>query len=370
MKACKDESDKYCPPSASARTDWYLHGGNVHFARDISSFATYTALKDKFARTPNSSFPPKSMVGVGRVFVPVLDQSGRTVRLRLENVMHIPSLPCNGISRSAEFHAPWALRTYQNDWCDTLLAAAEQSDNTWNNGHDEFFLLRRATEGHVGCSERKTRDPYDSLAMSVDQQTKETCKTALERGYEQPSKACHDWYLHSGNVNFARDISAFTIYVPLIHKYVSSTTGWSIGAVAGIGTCSVPVKPNRDARSTPEDWEIRYVLHIPDAPCNGISQVRLREHPFEIDYGHGRGGTWTTSKKTGPHSQIRPVAYGTRESYLRLERADGLVGSSVRDDPRRTFKIATSMDERELRECRESFDFLSGERPVMIGCCD
>ncbi|KAI7085894.1 hypothetical protein KC356_g5495 [Hortaea werneckii] len=68
--------------------------------------------------------------------------------------------------------------------------------------------------------------------------------------HDSSARPCYDWYLHSGNVHFARDRSAFTSYVPLDATTLRSVAfDQTVGAV-GIGHVELQVKVSPQSNET------------------------------------------------------------------------------------------------------------------------
>ncbi|RMZ02038.1 hypothetical protein D0860_07377 [Hortaea werneckii] len=92
--------------------------------------------------------------------------------------------------------------------------------------------------------------------------------------HDPSTRPCYDWYLHSGNVHFARDRSTFTSYVPLDATTLRSVAfDQTIGAV-GIGYVELQVKVSPRSNEI-RTLQLRDVFHIPTAPCNGLSDMEI-----------------------------------------------------------------------------------------------
>lgn len=57
-----------------------------------------------------------------------------------------------------------------------------------------------------------------------------------------------------------------------------------------------------------------------------------------------------------------PFCYGVTDRLFRLERADGLTGSRVRDDTSILFSISTAVDDEVKMACRQLYEAQSNER--------
>ncbi|RMX89192.1 hypothetical protein D0869_01061 [Hortaea werneckii] len=169
------------------------------------------------------------------------------------------------------------------------------------------------------------------------------------------TRPCYDWYLHSGNVHFARDRSAFTSCVPLNETTLSSVAfDQTVGAV-GIGHAELRVKVSPQSHET-RTLQLRDVFHIPTAPCNGLSDREIGiEHNLTVSYGRPY---WTMHSS---EPEETPFCYGVTDRLLRLERADGLLGSRVRDDTSTLFSISTAVDDDVKMACREVYEAENGK---------
>ena len=94
-KIRRQESRRALPAS----DDWLLHRGNVHFARDRSSFCDDYVPISATATSANNS-QQLSVIGIGTVKLDVQRQlsQAKTSTISWFNVLHIPSARCNGIS--------------------------------------------------------------------------------------------------------------------------------------------------------------------------------------------------------------------------------------------------------------------------------
>lgn len=102
---------------------------------------------------------------------------------------------------------------------------------------------------------------------------------------EPEDHACHDWYIHNGNVHFARDRSVFTTYTPLGKLLARQPQLFLSAPIAGIGTVKIEVKPSPTATST-HVIPVTNVLHMPTAPCNGLSiSLVEKKRPRKLGYG-------------------------------------------------------------------------------------
>ncbi|KAI7260270.1 hypothetical protein KC343_g1895 [Hortaea werneckii] len=168
--------------------------------------------------------------------------------------------------------------------------------------------------------------------------------------HDPSTRPCYDWYLHSGNVHFARDRSTFTSYVPLDATTLRSVAfDQTIGA-AGIGHVELQVKVSPQSNET-RTLQLRDVFHIPTAPCNGLSDMEIGiEHDLTVSYGR----PYWKMYSSGPEET--PFCYGVTDRLFRLERADGLTGSRVRDDTSTLFSISTAVDQDVKIACRELYE--------------
>ncbi|KAI7481683.1 hypothetical protein KC351_g6219 [Hortaea werneckii] len=168
--------------------------------------------------------------------------------------------------------------------------------------------------------------------------------------HDPSTRPCYDWYLHSGNVHFARDRSTFTSYVPLDATTLRSVAfDQTIGAV-GIGYVELQVKVSPRSNEI-RTLQLRDVFHIPTAPCNGLSDMEIGiEHDLTVSYGRPY---W---KMYSSEPEETPFCYGVTDRLFRLERADGLTGSRVRDDTSTLFSISTAVDYDVKMACRELYE--------------
>ncbi|KAI7100585.1 hypothetical protein KC367_g7809 [Hortaea werneckii] len=168
--------------------------------------------------------------------------------------------------------------------------------------------------------------------------------------YDSSTRPCCDWYLHSGNVHFARDRSAFNSYVPLDATTLRSVAfDQTVGAV-GIGHVELQVMVSPQSHET-RTLQLRDVFHIPNAPCNGLSDMEMGiEHGLTVSYGRPH---W---KMYSSEPEKTPFCYGVTDRLSRLERADGLSKSQVRDDTSTLFSISTAVDDDVKMVCREVYE--------------
>ncbi|KAI6815555.1 hypothetical protein KC332_g4079 [Hortaea werneckii] len=168
--------------------------------------------------------------------------------------------------------------------------------------------------------------------------------------HDPSTRPCYDWYLHSGNVHFARDRSAFTSYVPLDATTLRSVAfDQTVGAV-GIGHVELQVKVSPQSNET-RTLQLRDVFHIPTAPCNGLSDMEIGiEHDLTVSYGRPYWKMYLSEPEG------TPFCYGVTDRLFRLERADGLTGSRVRDDTSTLFSISTAVDDDVKMACRELYE--------------
>ncbi|GAB1740782.1 hypothetical protein NU219Hw_g5865t1 [Hortaea werneckii] len=174
--------------------------------------------------------------------------------------------------------------------------------------------------------------------------------------HDPSSRPCYDWYLHSGNIHFARDRSAFTSYVPLDATTLSSVAFDQTVAAVGIGHVQLRVKvpPQSDETRT---LQLHAVFHIPTAPCNGLSDMEIgMEHNLTVNFGR----PYWTMRSSEPEEV--PFCYGVTDRLLRLERADGLTGSRVKDDTSTLFSISTAVDDDVKMACRAVYEAQNNER--------
>ncbi|KAI7547213.1 hypothetical protein KC331_g5153 [Hortaea werneckii] len=165
--------------------------------------------------------------------------------------------------------------------------------------------------------------------------------------HDSSTRPCYDWYLHSGNVHFARDRSAFTSYVPLDDITLSSMAFDQTPAAVGIGHVELQVKVSPQTNEI-RTLQLRDVFHIPTAPCNGLSDMEIGiEHNLTVSYGRP---CWTMHSS---EPEETPFCYGVTDRLFRLERADGLTGSRVRDDTSTLSSISTAVDDNVKVACRE-----------------
>lgn len=111
--------------------DWMFVGGTSHYAKNRSSFSTYSRAPCRIGST--------RILGVGTVKLETVrrpedhdrqqqgqqGQQGHTYTLELENVLHIPEAVCNGISITPEFMIKHGL---QMDWRESLLYKADTGE--------------------------------------------------------------------------------------------------------------------------------------------------------------------------------------------------------------------------------------------------
>ncbi|KAI7508881.1 hypothetical protein KC347_g5746 [Hortaea werneckii] len=168
--------------------------------------------------------------------------------------------------------------------------------------------------------------------------------------HDSSARPCYDWYLHSGNVHFARDRSAFTSYVPLDATTLRSVAfDQTVGAV-GIGHVELHVKVSPQSNET-RTLQLRDVFHTPTAPCNGLSDMEIGiEHDLTVSYGRPY---W---KMYSSEPEETPFCYGVTDRLFRLERADGLPGSQVRDDTGTLFSISTAVEDDVKMACVEVYE--------------
>ena len=78
--------------------DWMLHQGNVHYACNSSAFTTYTKLTS--SHSERLGLGAYGAVGIGTVSLAAPRGYGApdVCTIRLYDVLHIPSMPCDGIS--------------------------------------------------------------------------------------------------------------------------------------------------------------------------------------------------------------------------------------------------------------------------------
>ena len=78
--------------------DWMLHQGNVHYACNASSFPTYTKLTS--THSERLGLGTYGAIGIGTVNLAAPRAYGApdVCTITLFDVLHVPSMPCNGIS--------------------------------------------------------------------------------------------------------------------------------------------------------------------------------------------------------------------------------------------------------------------------------
>lgn len=182
-------------------------------------------------------------------------------------------------------------------------------------------------------------------------------KRKSSKGHDDPcTPECHDWYLHSGNIHFARDASAFTSYLAIPETTLGSLAFAQRIRAVGIGTVELQVKSSPGS-NTVRTITLKDVFHIPTAVCNGLSEAGIGiEHGLTMSY----GSPYWTMRVSGPE-QV-PFCYGVWDRLLRLERADGLVGSPLRDSANEEFSISTSVDQETITAFRQAYEAQYGGR--------
>lgn len=77
-----------------------IHDGDVHYARNASSFQTYTRID--INANDAMGLGDSRAIGIGTVFLKAkrTDDSDEVTGLTLHDVLHISDMPCNGISYS------------------------------------------------------------------------------------------------------------------------------------------------------------------------------------------------------------------------------------------------------------------------------
>lgn len=91
---------KIVEPPKSRCWDWILHSGDIHYAKNASTFLHYTKI-DAYAHNIPPNSPPIKALGIGTVKVNAMRalDSENICEITLHDVLHIPQMPCNGISQ-------------------------------------------------------------------------------------------------------------------------------------------------------------------------------------------------------------------------------------------------------------------------------
>ncbi|KAK5112853.1 hypothetical protein LTR85_011080 [Meristemomyces frigidus] len=104
----------------------------------------------------------------------------------------------------------------------------------------------------------------------------------VARPHGNPQSRCSDWMLHDGNVHYVRNGSAFRKrgYTKL-DLQTRTRLGFEDFGALGIGTFDIV---SHRGVGAPDLCAITLhdVLHIPAAPCNGISVTKLRDAGLEV----------------------------------------------------------------------------------------
>ena len=79
--------------------DWVVHDGDIHYACNASSFSTYTKV-DAYVHNISGEGAPVKAIGIGTVNLTAMRalESDNVCEIVLHNVLHLPKMPCNGIS--------------------------------------------------------------------------------------------------------------------------------------------------------------------------------------------------------------------------------------------------------------------------------
>ncbi|KAF7192120.1 hypothetical protein HII31_06506 [Pseudocercospora fuligena] len=92
---------KKSKPKKQRCWDWVVHHGDVHYACNGASFTDYTKVDAYVYNATNPGDPIKAL-GIGTVKINAMRamDSDNVCEITLHNVLHLPSMPCNGISQA------------------------------------------------------------------------------------------------------------------------------------------------------------------------------------------------------------------------------------------------------------------------------
>lgn len=81
--------------------DWMIHEGDIHYARNGSSFTAYTKIDATACHIPGYGEEYRA-IGIGTVKLTAsrAPDCASLCEITLHDVLHIPAMPCNGISES------------------------------------------------------------------------------------------------------------------------------------------------------------------------------------------------------------------------------------------------------------------------------
>lgn len=125
------------------------------------------------------------------------------------------------------------------------------------------------------------------------------------------------WYVHNGNAHYANDKACFTSYTKIDAEGLCNGKPM---AIAGFGTAEFDAamvlhSPDRPAMT----MELNLCMHIPDAPCNGISKQRMTLGARDYEEGE--------DKFSFVGQDGLPVCHGTLPSRRII-----LAGETVQED--------------------------------------
>lgn len=156
--------------------DWMVHSGDIHYARNSSSFYSYTRIDAKASRS--LELGDVRALGIGTVFLQARKEadSDEVTGLRLHDVLHIPSMPCNGISFS---RLQAANLEYETDVHGDFVAK-NPSQVPMFHGMHEYGLYRLALDQDpIGESPLAvSHDEHDDLSNALSLSAKNTKKIA------------------------------------------------------------------------------------------------------------------------------------------------------------------------------------------------
>jgi len=161
------------PPNTRRCWDWMMVSGSAHYARNRSSFSDYRRTRGQATLSTSPGAGVTQVLGIGTVKLNMIrgPDDPRTYTLVLENVLHIPSAICNGISISL-LHVKYDVmnrrvfdsRTkeplfYGKKYCGLARAvvAGDPQGETYMDDETVYMLSIHATDEDLKSLFRKTK---------------------------------------------------------------------------------------------------------------------------------------------------------------------------------------------------------------------
>ncbi|KAK4539519.1 hypothetical protein LTR36_010864 [Oleoguttula mirabilis] len=228
------------------------------------------------------------------------------------------------------------------------------------------ILGKRVREPVVGAAGKLAAEIFGKRRKKENTEARRRQRARLAaRTHDNPQSRCRNWMLHEGNVHYARNGSAFRNggYTKLDLRTRTRLGVKDYGAI-GIGTVDI-VCQRGVGGPDPCVVTMHDVLHVPSAPCSGISIAKLRDADVEAML--GRGGCVMVQKHT-----TEQMFAGTRVG--RLFRVS-LFGESAGESPpeqlrfERPFAISLMANEDDVMRFGRAAREIQGVEHVIGAVC-